>query len=82
MTDRPARSLADRLARAAGFFHTSLGKASLGLFAGVLCVCFPQVPGYAAAAFALYHCVHQFRPVASGIYQDLRNDLGSRNRRA
>ena len=36
---------------------------------------FPQVPGYLAAAFCLYYCVHQFRPVARDIFQDLRHDL-------
>ena len=47
----------------------------MGLFSAVFFVCFPQVPGYLAAAFCLYYCVHQFRPVARDIFQDLRHDL-------
>ena len=66
MTNEQAIRLANR---AVAFLHTGTGKASAGLFAAVFFVCFPQVPGYLAAAFALYYCVHQFRPVARDICQ-------------
>jgi hypothetical protein len=60
---------------AIAFLQSSLGKATIGLFGGVLCFCFPQVPGYAIGCFALYYGIHQFRPVAALLYQDIRTDL-------
>lgn len=66
----------ERIIREAiAFLRSSLGKAAIGLFGGVLCFCFPQVPGYAIGSFALYYCIHQFRPVAACLYQDIRQDL-------
>lgn len=62
---------------AIAFLQSSLGKAAVGLFGGVLCFCFPHVPGYAVGSFALYYCIHQFRPVAAWIYQDIREDLNN-----
>ena len=72
MTNEQAIRLANQ---AVAFLRTGTGKAAVGLFAAVFFVCFPQVPGYAVAAVALYYCVHQFRPVAYDIFQDLRHDL-------
>jgi hypothetical protein len=60
---------------AAGFLRSDTGKATVGLFGGVLCFCFPQVPGYAIGSVALYYCIHQFRPLAAWLYQDIRADL-------
>lgn len=60
---------------AIAFLRSNLGKASMGLFGGVLCFCFPQLPAYAMGSFALYYCVHHFRPVAAWIYQDIWDDL-------
>jgi hypothetical protein len=59
----------------AAFLQSSLGKAAIGLFGGVLCFCFPQVPGYAIGSFALYYCIHQFRPVAAWLYENIKQDL-------
>ena len=61
--------------RAIAFLRSSLGKSAIGLFGGVLCFCFPQIPGYAVGGFALYYGIHQFRPVAAWLYQDIREDL-------
>lgn len=35
--------------KAIAFLQGNLGKATVGLFGGVLCFCFPQVPGFAVA---------------------------------
>jgi hypothetical protein len=57
------------------FFQSELGKATVALFLGVICFCWPAVVGYPAGAACLYYAIHQFRPVAVGIYHDLRADL-------
>jgi hypothetical protein len=59
----------------AAFFHSELGKATVGLFLGVICFCWPAVVAYPAGAACLYYAIHQFRPVALWIYHDLRTDL-------
>jgi hypothetical protein len=57
------------------FLGTDIGKATVGLFCGVICFCWPVLPGYALGGIALYYAIHQFRPVATWIYQDIRADL-------
>jgi hypothetical protein len=57
------------------FLGTDIGKATAGMFGAVLAFCFPAVPGYAVAAFAAYYAVHQFRPVAAWLYEDIKADL-------
>lgn len=61
--------------KGAAFFRSDTGKAAIGLFGGVFSFCFPQVPGFAVGAVALYYCIHQFRPVAAWIYDDIREDM-------
>jgi hypothetical protein len=60
---------------AIAFLNSGLGKSAIGLFGGVICFCFPQLPGYAVGSFAFYYCIHQFRPLAVWIYEDVRADL-------
>ena len=59
----------------AAFLQSSLGKAVIGLFSGVLCFAFPYIPGYAVGSFALYYAIHQFRPVAAWMYHDIAESL-------
>jgi hypothetical protein len=61
--------------RAIGFLQSAPGKATIGLFTGVICFTFPLVPAYTAGACALYYCVHEFREVAGWIYRDIQADL-------
>ena len=59
----------------AAFFQSQPGKATAGLFLGVICFCWPAVVGYPAGAVCFYYAIHQFRPVGLWIYHDLRADL-------
>ena len=59
----------------AAFLQSSLGKAMVGLFGGVLCFCLPKIPAYAMGSACLYYCIHQFRPVAAWLYEDIKQDL-------
>jgi hypothetical protein len=68
MTERVIRE-------AIAFLQSSLGKATAGLFLGVICFCWPAVVAYPAGAACLYYAIHQFRPVAAWLYQDIREDL-------
>ena len=61
--------------RAIAFLQSGTGKAALGLFSGVVCFCWPAAVAYPAGAVCLYYAIHQFRPVAAWIYQDIRADL-------
>ncbi len=62
-----------------GFVKSDLGKAAVGLFGAVLSFALPQVPGYAVGCFAVYYCIHQFRPVAGWIIGDITADLADPN---
>ena len=63
-----------------GFLRSRLGKATLGLAGGVICFCWPAAVAFPAGAVCLYYAIHQFRPVASWIYHDIRQDLADRDR--
>lgn len=58
-----------------GFLQSQPGKATVGLFIGVICFTCPLLPAYTAGACALYYSVHQFRAVAGWIYRDIQADL-------
>ena len=57
------------------FFKGDLGRAAIALFSGVICFCFPWIPGCLCGAACLYYSIHQFRPIAMWIYSDIRSDL-------
>lgn len=57
------------------FLRSDLGKATAGLFTGVICFCWPAVVAYPAGAACFYYAIHRFRPVGLWIYNNLREDL-------
>jgi hypothetical protein len=57
--------------------QSNLGKATIGLFAGIVCFAWPAPVAYIVGSVCLYYSIHQFRPVAVWIYQDIRADLNS-----
>lgn len=57
------------------FLQSHEGKATVGLFSSVVCFCWPPVVAFPAGAVCLYYAIHQFRPIALWIYQDIREDL-------
>lgn len=55
--------------------QSNLGKATIALFAGVVCFAWPAIVAYPAGAVCLYYTIHQFKPVGVWIFNDIRNDL-------